>query len=214
MITYDLIGSDVYTKRVLYKPKTCFIMTQMEKPLPTVVTSIRKTLRKCLTTKSMKDIDAGSDITGKDFLDKIWDMILSVPIGVAIISEDMPLKTISNIYFELGLMQAIGKETVIIKTSKAQVPSDFIRTEYIEYTQRNLNKKIDNFLSKLSQQAEHYAIMAGELELNPLLATDYLKRAYLITANPEYKSKMIEILVNCSSLDKQCQTVISDVLKV
>lgn len=168
MITYDLIEGDAYARRITFRPKTCFIMTQMEKPLPRTVISIRRTLKRCLTARGMTDIDAGSDITGKDFLDKIWDMILSVQIGVAIVSEDMSLKTISNIYYELGLMQAMGKETVIIKTPEAEVPSDFIRTDYIDYSQR-LKTKIDKFLNKVDEQAEHYALMAEELEQNPLL---------------------------------------------
>jgi hypothetical protein len=69
MIIYDLIEGDAYARRIAFRAKTCFIMTQMEKPLPKVVESIRRTLKRCLTANGMQDIDAGHDITGKDFLD-------------------------------------------------------------------------------------------------------------------------------------------------
>ena len=62
--------------------------------------------------------DANSLVTGKDFLDKIWKISLSVPLGVAVVTEEMSNNTISNIFYELGLLTALGKETIVIKTSK------------------------------------------------------------------------------------------------
>jgi hypothetical protein len=44
-----------------------------------------------------------------------------------IIHEDTPIKTQANLYYELGVAQALGKETVIIKTPRAEMPSDFNR---------------------------------------------------------------------------------------
>jgi len=209
---YDLIGGDVYAWKINYKPKTCFVMTQLGPPIPNTVAKIRKILRRCLKAKSIEAIDANYDVTGKDFLDKIWSTILSVPLGIAIITEDMSPSTMSNILYEIGLMQALGKETLIIKTKEVVVPSDFVRTEYIEYSRR-LKAKIDRFLDKLFEQAEHYSVMASELGHNPLVAIDYLKRAYLITGDHEYKSSILDIVINSSSFDKQSKDSIKNFLE-
>jgi hypothetical protein len=184
-------------------------MTQIGKPIPRKAKKIRTILNQYLSEKDFKSIDAGNDITGKDFLDKIWDMILSVQIGVAIVTEEMSPKTLCNIYYELGLMQAMGKETVVIKTPNAEVPTDFIRTEYIELSS-GLKSDINKFFDKLNEQAEHYAVMATELEQNPVLAVDYLRRAYLITSKPEYKNKAVETIINCSNLGKQSHNIVKD----
>ncbi len=211
MIFYDLIGSDAYSKQIRYKPRTCFIMTQLGSPIPDSVQVIRRSLRRALKTRNITAIDANYDVTGKDFLDKIWDAILSVPIGVGIVTEDMSMVTVANVFYEIGLMQALGKETVIIKTKASEVPSDFMRTEYIEYGP-NFGQKVKSFLKKTEDQAEHYRIMSEQLQQNPALALDYLVRAYLITGEPKYKSQIMAITINCSLLDKQCQRAVSNLL--
>jgi hypothetical protein len=55
--------------------------------------------------------------------------------------------------------------------------------------------------------------MANELEQNPLLAIDYLKRAYLITGEQKYKSKILDIVVNTSYIDKHSKHIIRDFLR-
>ena len=111
MITYDPIEGDAYSKKVYYHPRTCFVVTQLGEPVPESVNRIRRVLNKSLKAREIKIIDANSAMTGRDFLDKIWSMILSVPLGIAIVTEDMPHNTWANIFYEIGLMQALGKET-------------------------------------------------------------------------------------------------------
>ena len=211
MIIYDPISGDAYSKRIYYRPRTCFVITQLGEPIPELVNKIRRTLNKSLKAREIKVVDANSVMTGKDFLDKIWDMILSVPLGIAIVTEDMSHNTWANIFYEIGFMQAVGKETLIIKTVESEVPSDLVRTEYIDYTTR-LKTQIDKYLDKFFEQAEHYATMANELEQNPLLAIDYLKRAYLITGEQKYKSKILDIVLNTSYIDKHSKGIVRDFL--
>jgi len=105
-------------------------MTKIGKPIPNEVKNIRTTLSKYLKKETINEIDADSYITGKDFLIKIWDNIISVPLGIAVITEELSQRTLENIFYEIGLFQALGKETLIIKTKETSVPSDFVRTEY------------------------------------------------------------------------------------
>ena len=203
MILYDPVQGDVLTKQIKFQPQTCFIMTQLGNPIPREIKNIRKTLEKYLKQKKFKTIDAHSDIRGKDFLMKIWGMILSVPVGIAIISKELTPYTLANIFYEIGLLQAYGKETLVIKTQDSYVPSDFVRTEYIEYD-RNFKKKITTFLDGLEEQSQYYATASNLLEGNPLLSIDYLRRAYLISGDDKYKREA-HVLSESNPFDKQTQ---------
>src|SRR3977135_73555 len=115
MIFYRPTDSDPYTTAIKYRPRTCFLMTQLGEPHAEVV-AIRDYLSNILSTFKIKLIDADSVVTGKDFLLKIWNLLLAVPLGVAIVHEKMRTETLCNIFYELGVLQAYGKETLIVKT--------------------------------------------------------------------------------------------------
>lgn len=211
MIRYNPTDGDVLSRIVEYRPRTCFIMTKLGTPLPKNITNMRNTFCRYAEKHGIKSIDASSETTGKDFLLKIWDLICSVPLGVAIVSEELPTLTLCNIYYELGVLQALGKETLIIKSENCAVPSDFVRTEYIEHG-RAVGKKFTSFLKTYFEQAKHYETMAGGLEKNPALAIDYLKRAFLISGDKTYQA-MATKLFQDHPFDKQRSESIRQFLK-
>lgn len=186
---------EVITDFISFEPRSCFIMTQLGNPLPKELDQIRLDLVAELTHRKIRELDANSYIKGKDYLNKIWRQVLAVPMGIAIITKDMPISTISNIFYEVGVLNALGKETIVIKSKDFKIPSDFIRTEYIEYDE-NFKEKINKFLDQVEELADHYEIMGESLESNPILAIDYYKRAYLITGDPKFFRKTEDIKKN------------------
>lgn len=188
MILYRPTDGDVPTTSVETRPKHCFIMTQLGTPVPRKITEIRNEIKKTLTRNKMKEIDAGSVVTGKDFLLKIWHLTVAVPLGVAIIDETMSSNTLCNIFYEIGLMQAIGKEIIVVKTKNSQVPSDFVRTEYITYDS-NFQKNMKKYFITYWNLPKYYETVADQLDRNPLLAIDYLRRAYLISGEKKLQKK-------------------------
>lgn len=170
-------------------------MTKLGKPLPAGIQRMRRTFEKYAKQNKIKIIDANSVTTGKDFLLKIYDLAASVPLGVAIISEELPIPTMCNIYYEIGLLQALGKETLVIKSKSCPIPSDFVRTEYIEYG-RTAGRKIDSFFSTYFELADYYAQMAEELKQNPALAIDYFRRAFLISGKKTYRNAAKNVFKN------------------
>lgn len=167
-------------------------MTKLGRPIPKEVNKIRSHLSKILVDYDISLIDANDEITGKDFLLKIWHIILGVPLGIAILTEDMSHQTLSNIFYEIGLMQAYGKETLVIKTKGTKVPSDFVRTEYIEFA-TGFKKKLKKYFKKYFSWASDYEFYSELVENNPLLAIDYLKRAWLISGENAYRQKAMEM---------------------
>ncbi|MGC2693023.1 MAG: hypothetical protein WA228_10030, partial [Desulfobaccales bacterium] len=183
---------DPYTGIIDYRPRTSFILTKLGLHIPKEVNTIRSDLTGIIAQYGINLIDANDVVTGKDFLLKIWHIILGVPLGIAIITNEMSPKTIANIFYEIGLMQAYGKETVVIKTKNFVMPSDFVRTEYIDF-ERGFKRKITKFLKNFVTLAINYEFMSKQLEKNPLLAIDYLKRAWLISGEKAYCQKARKI---------------------
>jgi len=209
MITYNH-DREVITDFISYEPRSCFIMTQLGLPVPKILESIRKDLTSELSKRNINELDANSYIKGKDFLSKIWRQVISVPLGIAILTKDMKVSTISNIFYEIGVLNALGKETIVIKTKDFSIPSDFIRTEYIEYD--NLfSEKINKFLDQVFELGDHYEIMGESLEANPILTIDYYKRAYLITGDSKY-FRMTEEIANGQNFDIQSKHFIKNFL--
>ncbi len=192
MIYYNPIDGDPFVKPVDYSPRSCFVMTKLGKPIPPIITEIREILSKKLEELEIAEFDASSIVTGRDFLLKIWKQILSVPLGIGIVDETMSAQTMSNIFYEIGVLHSYGKETLIIKTNKANIPSDFVRTEYIEYNE-NFDVSLDKFFETFFALEEYFIQMADQLEKNPLLSIDYLRRAYLISGNKSYRAEVKEL---------------------
>lgn len=187
MIRYNPADSDIYNVPIQYRPKTCFIMCRLRKPIPNDQAEIRIALGKLIKKRGYAEIDAESSIIGKDFLSKIWNMVYQVPIGIAIITRGTSRRTLGNIFYEIGLLEASGKETLVIKTRDTQIPSDFIRTEYIEYDS-DFETQINKYFDTITELQQHFNFMAQQLKKDPLLAIDYMRRAYILTGDETYRN--------------------------
>lgn len=193
MIIYSPLDGDAITNSVSSKPRHCFLMTRLGKSVPPEVQEIRTAIIAVCDTFDYSVIDASARVTGRDFLLKIWRQIASVPLAVGVVHEAIPPTSQANIYYELGVAQALGKETVIIKSTSTEVPSDFIRSEYIEFDE-NFYANFTNYLDSTIEQAEHYVTVADQLDRNPILAIDYLKRAFLITGDERLRTKAQKVV--------------------
>lgn len=195
MIFYRPTDGDPQTTPLRYRPRTCFLMTQLGGVVPPEIVEIRDAIGGVLRAGHYELIDANTVVTGRDFLLKIWELIVTVPLGVAVIHHAMRQNTVANIFYEMGVMQAYGKETLVVKTPQARVPSDFVRTEYVEYG-GSFAESLERFMESLQKRAQYYTLVADQLDNNPLLAIDYLRRAYLITGDDTLREQAHEIFDN------------------
>jgi hypothetical protein len=206
MIIYSPTDGDALTNSIPSKPRHCFLMTRLGNNVPTEIKRIRKDITQCCIAAGYTTIDASSKISGRDFLLKIWKQIAASPLAIAVYHEDMPQNTLYNIYYEVGVAQALGKETIIVKSAGIDIPSDFVRTEYIQYDS-SFNQNLSDYLTQLDEQAAHYEDMADILENNPVLSLDYLKRAYLITGETRLQEKARAILNQAGLSDRAKNSV-------
>lgn len=193
MIVYNPLDGDAITSSIPSNPRHCFLMTRLGKPVPALVAEIREVVTEICGEVDYQVIDASSKVGGRDFLLKIWKMIVSTPLSIGICHEDIPETTQANIYYEIGIAQALGKETLLIKSPRTKVPSDFVRTEYVEFNDE-FRVNFRAYLWSLPEQADHYEVVADQLDRNPILAIDYLKRAFLISGDERLREKAHELL--------------------
>jgi hypothetical protein len=203
MIIYSPLDGEVLTTGITSRPRCCFLMTQLGDPVPEEVEAIRRSVSDLCRDGGYEVIDARTQVTGRDFLLKIWRMIASAPFAVGVCHEEIPFSAQANIYYELGVAQALGKETLLVKSPGARVPSDFVRTEYVEFG-GGFDANFAAYLNTLREQAGHYERIADQLERNPVLAIDYLKRAFLITGDEGLRGRA-QALLDDAGLDDRAK---------
>ncbi|HET7361457.1 MAG TPA: hypothetical protein VFI78_05950 [Salinimicrobium sp.] len=213
MILYSPINGEVFTSSIKYRPRSCFIMTQLGGNQLENLKEIRLAIRDFLTSINFREIDASSYVTGGDFLEKIWKQILTVPVGIAILTKEMEITTVANIFYELGILDALGKESIVVKSNNFQIPSDFVRTEYVSFDE-NFQSSFKKFFDNVFEREEHYSLMSELMRKDIVLSIDYLKRAYLISGELKYKIEAERLFVeNKSNIDDQSKFMINGFLK-
>ena len=198
MINYNPTGTSDKADRtgIEHYPKTCFLMTKLGDGVSDEVEGARAEIESTLKTRGMKIRDAKSIVTGGNLQSKIWHMMLGVPLGIAIIGKPMSRPTYGNIFYELGVMQASGKATLIVTTSAAEVPSDFAGTEYVEYNNQ-FRQEIKKFMKAYLKLDQYYETVADNLAAgDPLSSIDYLRRAYLINGKKTLQRKAMGLFQN------------------
>lgn len=169
-------------------------MCQLGKPIPDELALMRRTIEEATRRSGFTCIDATTRTTGKDFLHKIWEMLLSVPVGIALLHSEITPGTMQNVFFEMGILQAYGKDTLIVRSPSApECPSDLVRTEYVIFDE-DLDNKIDHFFEAIQERAKYFLVAAEQLENNPMLALDYLRRAYLISPSDSIAATRDELM--------------------
>ncbi len=206
MIIYNPLDGDAITSSVPSNPRHCFLMTKLGRPIPPPVVEICNSVTALCGRFNYQVIDASSRVTGRDFLLKIWKLIASAPLSIGICHEEILDTTQANIYYEIGVAQALGKETLLIKSPRAKIPSDFVRTEYVEFNGAFQDSFYD-YLESLPTQADHYELVADQLDRNPILAIDYLKRAFLISGDERLRKKAQELLNEAALGDRAKNSV-------
>lgn len=186
MIVYNPLDGQHTHHPIKTRPRHCFLMTQLGEPVPPMVQQMREAIEDVCSSADYEVIDAQAIVSGRDYLLEIWHLIASCPLSVGVLHEEMPQKTQGNILYEFGVAQALGKETVIVKGPKAEVPTDLIRSGYILFD-NTFRRQFRSFMTGLVERSEFYVTLADQTERNPLIALDYLKRAYLLTGEKRLK---------------------------
>jgi len=77
---------------------------------------------------------------------------------------------------------------MVVVGENTDVPSDLMRTEYIPYDQ-GFDKSFAQFLHEYEQLSGFYETISEQLDNNPVLAMDYLRRSFLISGDEAVRSR-------------------------
>lgn len=101
-------------------PKTGFlIISNLENN-----SEIRSELSKIFNSNNFNLTDAMSVIRTGNLYCNICERILSSAFGIALITNNTPKDALRNIFLEIGLMVAFGKEVIILTDDRKNIPSD------------------------------------------------------------------------------------------
>lgn len=199
-------------KPIKFFPKHVFIVTSLW-TVSDELNNIRNELKSFYENHSYEIIDANSFVTWWDFLEKIWKTISGSPIVIAIITEDMKISTLENIFYELWIADSMWKETLIIKGAGCSIWSDMVRTQYLKYDNDFLSW-LEKYLNELDERLEFYLEMAEVSEVQPTISLDYLRRAYLLSWEQKHKEMLQTVLKeNIRVIDETFKRLLLPLLK-
>jgi len=158
------------------------------------------TVRAVLTEMGFTAI-AATEVPGTgDFLEKIVALIRGCGFGVAVYSDQTPSNTLGNIFFEVGISHLLGKPVQLLVAGENPTPSDFVRTEWVRYDDKDRNASavaLRRSLQAIEAQADLFfklgeAVMDVDV-IDYELAFERFKQAVLIRDHANARHRIAEI---------------------
>ena len=158
-------------KRITSVPKRCFlIISDAENSIKNNVNGTKLKDKSILRQKiddvflsfGYSVIDAMSVPESGDNYCKICELILSSAFGIAVITKNTPEKSLKNIYLEIGLMKAFGKEVIIITDDRHNLASDLLgkgNLEFVDYS--DMQNQLKDWLGKFNKESIFFTDIAG-----------------------------------------------------
>jgi hypothetical protein len=106
-----------------------------------------KHMKKMAEKLGLRMLRADEIFSPKPFMEKVWDGICAAQLILADCTEKNP-----NVFYEIGMAHAVGKNVVLITRSDKDIPSDIKHFDYILYDYdpegvETLLEKLSNFLN-------------------------------------------------------------------
>jgi hypothetical protein len=117
-------------------------LVQVDRPTAFVIMPFREkwstrvygaVIRKALASQKIRCIRGDMVLRVRDLTSNVWTEILATGLVVA----DLSARN-ANVYYELGLAHALGKDTFVLKRKGVKLPADFRGAHYVEYDLKNL----------------------------------------------------------------------------
>jgi hypothetical protein len=174
-------------------------MRQIGNP-PAVDECMVEIVLEVLALKRIPTKDADASTGGKDFLERILGLIRGTGFTIAIFSHDTRATAMANITLELSFAAMCGKPLIIVKSKEAAAPSDFTRTDWIDYDLKDearFRKKLGQALDTISDLAVFEDMLLdvalGARSIDCAIAFERANKAFLLTREDRFLDKAEEI---------------------
>jgi hypothetical protein len=188
------LSQDECSKRIILRPKTAFLMTPS------------KTKRNDALKRVISRISSELQRQGFDFLDgcslvelggtvcKICSTMQGCAIGIGFYHPDIQADAVSNIFWEMGMLQGWGRPALLVATKKEDLPSDFTGESCIFYEDNNRYiSKFRDLLTGFKEREKYYVEILADEAIRTAdyeKAIKYYQEAYLISGNRQILNKM------------------------
>ncbi len=129
-----------------------------------------------------------------DTLCNICSTMQGCAMGIGFFHPETPHDALSNIFWEMGVLQGWGRPVLLVATKKADLPSDFTRDFCIFYeTNPRYIKDFTELVKRIKERERYYtdrladeAIQTADYEKS----MKYYQEAFLISGNRKILSKI------------------------
>lgn len=163
MYTWCPNSKSACTTLIKPQPKTGFFMYS-SKDNKKIVNDIKKIFEEY----GFNLIDAMEYKSSKDVYCRICQGILSTAFSVALITNNTPKPSTENIYLEIGLSKAFGKEVIILTNERGIIASDLNGKGVFPFKNTlDIKKVINDWIKEIKTDIDTWNTFAGIMvELN------------------------------------------------
>ena len=213
-LIFSPLTEDVLESPFVPIPRGVFVMLHLGEGMSKLEADMDQTVCAVLKTKRFKITKASTERTHKDYLEKIIQLIRGCGFGVAIFSEYTPSSTLANIFFEVALCNLLGKPVILVKSQDAKAPSDFVRTEWVTYSdggKAQLKSDFSQSVDSIIKFADYYetlgdiAMDAEDIDFE--LAFERYKQSVLITNKSAVTKKIDNILTKLNDKNERADYI-------
>ncbi len=167
-------------------------MRQLGRP-PAIDLAMARTVEDVLKKRGFQTKDADASTGGKDFLERILELIRATGFTVAIFSDKTRPTALANIMLELGFAAMCGKPLLIVKSAKAKAPSDFSRTDWISYDgtdesgfRSKLNQGLDAIESLIEYEETLLSVALTAQSMDCAVAFERANKGFLLSGQAKF----------------------------
>lgn len=188
------LSNDECSKRIILRPRTAFLMTPSKTKRNEVLRRVISRISSELKRQGLNSLDGCSLVELGDTVCNICYTMQGCAIGIGFYHPDMPVDALSNIFWEMGMLQGWGRPVLIVATKREDLPSDFTRDFCIFY--ENNNRYIGKFkelVTRFKEREKYYVEMLADEAIKTAdyeKAIKYYQEAYLISGNKQIVNKM------------------------
>jgi tetratricopeptide (TPR) repeat protein len=202
MIICPLNGGECNTL-IPPRPRAAFVMAPSTEYQTDTSKKVLRKIIKVLAELNYEVIEGSSMVRHGDYFCSICQTLQGCALGIAMVYRGLPVKTVSNIFLETGIMQGFGKPVILFVDNKRKtLASDYIRHYAISYNSSGYLSKYRSLLEDIAKLPEDMYEYLGEFALKAKdyeKAAKYYKEAYLI--NPKQET-VITLESIASTLEK------------
>lgn len=162
---------------------------------------IRGKIGEIFDSKSFNLKDAMNTRSTGNIYCKICEQIISSAFGVALVTKNTPKDALRNIFLEIGLMTAFGKEIIILTDDLENIPTDLKGKEvFIFQDDTKLRNDIESWIKDIPNMIAHWRMLTNIWieDEDYEKAYEYFRKAIMFGDFMESLPELTEILERAS----------------